>query len=62
MVCLRWTGHKQDVVEQMLVGLGWRVTGYSQSVDTRTMAVTSSDDEGVKRPGVGWDILLGLGF
>ncbi|CAE7383036.1 unnamed protein product [Symbiodinium pilosum] len=32
----------------MLVGLGWRVTGYGQTADTRTMAVTSSDDEGVK--------------
>ncbi|CAE7242014.1 unnamed protein product [Symbiodinium microadriaticum] len=44
----KWTGHKQDVVEQMLVGLGWRVTGFGQTASTRSVAVTSSDNEGVK--------------
>ncbi|CAJ1368799.1 unnamed protein product [Effrenium voratum] len=43
----QWRGHGQDVVEQMLVGLGFRVTGFGQS-DTRTMVVTSKDAEGVK--------------
>ena len=32
----------------MLVGLGFRVTGFGQTSDTRTMVVTSKDAEGVK--------------
>ncbi|CAJ1397729.1 unnamed protein product [Effrenium voratum] len=44
----QWRGHGQDVVEQMLVGLGFRVTGFGQTSDTRTMVVTSKDAEGVK--------------
>jgi len=44
----KWTGHKQDVVEQMLVGLGWRITGFGEGQNTRSVAITSSDDQGVK--------------
>ena len=44
----RWKGHQQDVVEQMLVGLGWRITGYCDAADTRTVAITSRDAAGVR--------------
>jgi hypothetical protein len=37
----------QDIVEQLLVGLGWRVTGVYEG-STRTVVVTSRDPEGVK--------------
>lgn len=58
----RWKGHQQDVVEQMLVGLGWRITGYCDAADTRTVAITSRDAAGVRfiitahkdRVGDGW--------
>eukprot|EP00929_Paragymnodinium_shiwhaense_P003041 TRINITY_DN103432_c0_g1_i1.p1 TRINITY_DN103432_c0_g1~~TRINITY_DN103432_c0_g1_i1.p1 ORF type:complete len:732 (-),score=93.24 TRINITY_DN103432_c0_g1_i1:11-2206(-) len=43
-----WQGSGQDVVEQMLVGLGWRVTGVCDSSETKTYALTSSDESGVK--------------
>ncbi|CAK9067416.1 unnamed protein product [Durusdinium trenchii] len=45
---LGWKGHQQDVVEQMLVGLGWRVTGFCDTADTRTLAITSRDGAGVR--------------
>lgn len=38
----------QDIVEQLLVGLGWRVTGSHQGSSTRSLVVTSADPEGVK--------------
>jgi len=44
----QWKGHQQDVVEQMLVGLGWRITGYCDAADTRTVAITSRDAAGVR--------------
>ena len=62
----RWKGHQQDVVEQMLVGLGWRITGYCDAADTRTVAITSRDAAGVRfiitahkdRVG-GWLVMVG---
>ena len=44
----RFKGHQQDVVEQMLVGLGWRITGHCDTADTRTVAITSRDAQGVR--------------
>jgi hypothetical protein len=38
----------QDIVEQMLVGLGWRVTASYEGVATRSVLVTSMDARGVK--------------
>lgn len=41
----------QDVVEQLLVGMGWRVTGCSGEEEagaTRSVVLTSSDPEGVR--------------
>mmetsp|Transcript_15957 Transcript_15957/g.49642 ORF Transcript_15957/g.49642 Transcript_15957/m.49642 type:complete len:724 (+) Transcript_15957:73-2244(+) len=43
-----WTAAGQDVVEQVLVGLGWRVTGSCESGPTRSLVLTSPDPEGVK--------------
>ncbi|CAK0843865.1 unnamed protein product [Prorocentrum cordatum] len=43
-----WSPSAQDVVEQLLVGLGWRVTGACTSKDTRSVLVTSPDPDGVK--------------
>jgi hypothetical protein len=39
---------QQDVVEQMLVGLGWRITGISKNEDTCSFAITSPESKGVK--------------
>jgi len=44
----QFKGHQQDVVEQMLVGLGWRITGHCDTADTRTVAITSRDAQGVR--------------
>lgn len=44
----KWSPSHQDVVEQMLVGLGWRVTGSHSSGETRSVLVTSPDPKGVK--------------
>jgi len=38
----------QDFVEQLIVGLGWRVTAEHVGVRTRSLLVTSSDARGVK--------------
>mmetsp|Transcript_31109 Transcript_31109/g.75066 ORF Transcript_31109/g.75066 Transcript_31109/m.75066 type:complete len:474 (-) Transcript_31109:1291-2712(-) len=38
----------QDFVEQLIVGLGWRVTAEYVGVRTRSLLVTSSDARGVK--------------
>lgn len=38
----------QDVVEQILVGLGWRVTGSCDSSGTRSLVLQSKDLSGVK--------------
>lgn len=38
----------QDLVEQLLVGLGWRVTGSYDGTETQSLVVTSQDPEGVK--------------
>lgn len=43
-----WVPTQQDVVEQMLVGLGWRVTGVCNSPQTKSFVVTSADSNGVK--------------
>jgi len=43
-----WSPSAQDVVEQLLVGLGWRVTGACASEDTHSVLVTSPDPDGVK--------------
>ena len=32
----------------MLVGLGWRITGHCDTADTRTVAITSRDAQGVR--------------
>jgi len=42
------TGHGQDVVEQLIVGLGWRVTAEYNGTQTRSVLCTSSDAQGVK--------------
>jgi len=38
----------QDVVEQLLVGMGMRVTGSQASASTQSVVVTSQDPDGVK--------------
>jgi len=38
----------QDFVEQLIVGLGWRITAEYQGTGTRTVLVTSSDPCGIK--------------
>jgi hypothetical protein len=38
----------QDFVEQLIIGLGWRVTAYYHGVATSSFLVTSSDPRGVK--------------
>jgi len=38
----------QDMVEQLLVGLGWRVTGSHQGTSTKSVILTSVDAGGVK--------------
>eukprot|EP00419_Tripos_fusus_P034046 CAMPEP_0172778254 /NCGR_PEP_ID=MMETSP1074-20121228/201815_1 /TAXON_ID=2916 /ORGANISM="Ceratium fusus, Strain PA161109" /LENGTH=702 /DNA_ID=CAMNT_0013615185 /DNA_START=63 /DNA_END=2172 /DNA_ORIENTATION=- len=38
----------QDIVEQLLVGLGWRVTGCHLGTSTRSLILTSADAGGVK--------------
>jgi hypothetical protein len=43
-----WKGEGQDVVEQMLVALGWRITGTCQTEETRSVAVTTKDGNGLK--------------
>jgi len=43
-----WTGEGQDLAEQLVVGLGWRVTAEHIGGGTRTLLVTSSDPCGVK--------------
>jgi len=40
--------HGQDLAEQLVVGLGWRVTAEHVGGGTRTLLVTSSDPCGVK--------------
>ena len=42
------TGHGQDIVEQLVVGLGWRVTAEYNGTTTRSVLCTSSDAQGVK--------------
>ena len=42
------TGHGQDMVEQLIVGLGWRITAEYNGTATRTVLCTSSDALGVK--------------
>jgi len=44
----QWKASEQDIVEQMLVGLGWRVTGLHRGPETTSLVVTSADPEGVK--------------
>eukprot|EP00657_Telonema_sp_P-1_P000571 TRINITY_DN1108_c0_g1_i1.p1 TRINITY_DN1108_c0_g1~~TRINITY_DN1108_c0_g1_i1.p1 ORF type:complete len:667 (+),score=243.27 TRINITY_DN1108_c0_g1_i1:142-2142(+) len=43
-----FTGHGNDVVEQLIVGLGWRLTAEYNGTSTRTVLCTSSDAIGVK--------------
>jgi len=38
----------QDIVEQLLVGLGWRVTGCHSGTTTKSLILTSADSGGVK--------------
>lgn len=44
----QWKAARQDIVEQMLVGLGWRITGVHRGPETTSLVVTSADPEGVK--------------
>lgn len=44
----QWQPAGQDVVEQLLASLGWRITGYSQCVHTHSVVLTSADPAGVK--------------
>jgi len=44
----KFTASRQDVVEQMLVGLGWRITGVCEAGDTRSFVISSKDTAGVK--------------
>jgi len=43
-----YSAAQQDLVEQLLVGLGWRITGVHDGKSTRSFVVTSKDPEGVK--------------
>mmetsp|Transcript_80988 Transcript_80988/g.127521 ORF Transcript_80988/g.127521 Transcript_80988/m.127521 type:complete len:656 (-) Transcript_80988:321-2288(-) len=43
-----WKAEKQDVVEQLMVGVGWRITGMHLGNSTKSFVVTSSDPTGVK--------------
>jgi len=43
-----WKMQEQDVVEQVMVGLGWRITGMNKNESTTTFAITSPDMSGVK--------------
>lgn len=43
-----WIGSKQDVVEQLLVGLGWRITGKHKGLQTTSLVVSSPAEDGVK--------------
>lgn len=43
-----WQPAGQDVVEQLLVSLGWRITGFSDCAHTHSVVLTSSDPSGVK--------------
>jgi len=42
------TGHGNDIVEQLIVGLGWRVTAEYNGTQTSSVLCTSSDALGVK--------------
>lgn len=44
----KFTPAKQDVVEQLIFGLGWRVTAEYVGAGTRSVLVTSQDSRGVK--------------
>lgn len=39
---------QQDFVEQVMVGLGWRITGMNRNAETCTFSITSPDSNGVK--------------
>lgn len=41
-----WMGAEQDVVEQLLVGLGWRITGKHVGSSTHSLVVTSPAKQG----------------
>jgi len=43
-----WKGQRQDIVEQALIGLGWRVTGVCETASTRSLVLTSADSNGVR--------------
>jgi len=43
-----WTAAGQDVVEQMLVGLGWRVVGHGHGRGTESLVVASRDLSGAR--------------
>jgi len=44
----QWNSSTQDIIEQMLVGLGWRITAVCERDDTRSLLVTSRDSAGVQ--------------
>lgn len=44
----KYQSHGQDVVEQLIAGLGWRVTAEYVGTATRSVLVTSSDGRGTK--------------
>jgi len=43
-----WVGYGQDVVEQLLVGLGWRITGEYTGLNTTSLVVSSPATDGAK--------------
>ena len=43
-----FVSHNRDVVHQLLVGLGFRITGHRYDSSTRTVLVTSCDPRGVQ--------------
>ena len=43
-----FVSQNRDVIRQLIVGLGFRVTGYHHGDQTRSMLVTSKDSEGVQ--------------
>eukprot|EP00755_Sulcionema_specki_P004625 Sspe_Gene.30542::Locus_15103_Transcript_1_1_Confidence_1.000_Length_2305::g.30542::m.30542 len=44
----KFSGHGQDIVEQLIIGLGWRVTAEYDGKSTRSVLVCSKDARGQK--------------
>lgn len=46
--CQTYVSHGQDLVEQLLLGLGWRVTGQHSGEGTTSLLLATNDPLGVK--------------